>query len=73
MRWFHRGVWKLRALTGFVMYSQSRPLLEHRIRSRLLALGNVEVRAGHAVQGFWDEPGARVCAACALPVMVATP
>jgi 2-polyprenyl-6-methoxyphenol hydroxylase-like FAD-dependent oxidoreductase len=62
MRWFHRGVWKLRTPTGFVMYSQSRPLLEHRIRSRLLALSNVEIRAGHAVQELlWDSPGVRVC------------
>lgn len=46
MRWFHRGVWKLRTPTGLVMYSQSRPLLEHRIRERVLALGNVEIVSG---------------------------
>jgi 2-polyprenyl-6-methoxyphenol hydroxylase-like FAD-dependent oxidoreductase len=52
MRWFHRGVWKLRVPTGFIMYSQSRPLLEYRIRQRLLALGNVEVRPGCVVGGL---------------------
>lgn len=49
MRWFHRGVWKLRAPTGLVMYSQSRPLLEHRIRERVLALGNVRLASETAV------------------------
>jgi 2-polyprenyl-6-methoxyphenol hydroxylase-like FAD-dependent oxidoreductase len=62
MRWFHRGVWKLRTPTGFVMHSQSRPLLEHRIRSRLVELGNVEVRPGHTVQELlWDAAASRVC------------
>jgi len=49
MRWFHRGVWKLRTPTGFIMYSQSRPLLEERIRARVRALGNVRIVTGAKV------------------------
>ncbi len=61
MRWFHRGVWKLRAPSGFVMYSQSRPLLEHRIRTRLEALANVEVRGACAVDALlWSDDRAAV-------------
>jgi len=51
MCWFHRGVWKLRTTTGLVMHSQSRPLLEHRIRERVLALGNVRLVSEATVLG----------------------
>lgn len=51
MCWFHRGVWKLRTATGLVMHSQSRPLLEHRIRERVLALGNVRLVSEATVIG----------------------
>jgi 2-polyprenyl-6-methoxyphenol hydroxylase-like FAD-dependent oxidoreductase len=61
MCWFHRGVWKLRTTTGLVMYSQSRPLLEHRIRERVLALGNVRLVSEAAVHGpLVDEAGQRI-------------
>ncbi len=61
MRWFHRGVWKLRMPSGFVMYSQSRPLLEHRIRARLASLPGVEVRGACTVESLlWSEDGTAV-------------
>jgi hypothetical protein len=48
MRWFQRGVWKLRAPTGFVMYSQSRPC-----RTPICAPCRQCRGPRHAVQEFW--------------------
>ena len=41
MRWYQFGYWKTRTPSGIKTYSQSRPLLEAKIRSRVKALANV--------------------------------
>src|SRR5512139_3562283 len=58
MRWYHHGVWKLRHRSGLKIHSQSRPLLEHCLRRRLLELPNVRLLASHSLQGLLGEPGA---------------
>ena len=50
MRWYHHGVWKLRHESGLRIHSQSRPLLEHCLRRRLLEQPNVRLLEGHALQ-----------------------
>jgi len=40
-RWYQFGQWKTHAQSGIMSYSQSRPLLEAKIRSRVQALANV--------------------------------
>lgn len=43
MRWYHGGVWKMRNHLGLRIHSQSRPLLEHHVRSKLLEHSNVAI------------------------------
>lgn len=55
MRWYHGGVWKMRNHVGLRIYSQSRPLLEHQVRQKLLEHSNVTMErsrvAGLRLQG----------------------
>ena len=56
MRWYHGGVWKMRADSGLRIYSQSRPLLEHQVRQKLQRHGNVHFERA-AVTGINFENG----------------
>jgi len=56
MRWFHGGVWKMREHVGLRIYSQSRPLLEHHVRRKLLQHANVAIERGR-VTGIRSEGG----------------
>lgn len=49
MRWFHHGVWKARVDSGLKIHAQTRPLLEHCIRERVVALDNVRYLDGHSL------------------------
>ncbi|MDQ2807151.1 MAG: FAD-dependent monooxygenase [Chloroflexota bacterium] len=49
LRWYQFGHWKTRYQSSIVTYSQSRPLLEAKIRSRVKALANVRFMDGCAV------------------------
>lgn len=49
MRWFHHGVWKARIDSGLKIYAQSRPMLEHCIRERVLNLPNVSYLDHHTL------------------------
>lgn len=55
--WFHFGAWKARARTGVMAYLQSRGLLEWKVRQRVLALGNLELRDGFEALGYLATPG----------------
>jgi 2-polyprenyl-6-methoxyphenol hydroxylase-like FAD-dependent oxidoreductase len=57
MRWYHHGVWKLRHASGLDIHAQSRPLLEHCLRRRLLETPNVRLLTGHMVRGLLGERG----------------
>ena len=57
MRWYHHGVWKLRHASGLKIHAQSRPLLEHCLRRRLLETPNVRLLSGHMLQGLLGERG----------------
>lgn len=68
MRWYHHGVWKLRHRSGLTIHSQSRPLLEHCLRRRLLELPNVRLLASHSLQGLLGEPrGGRISGVVVKP------
>jgi 2-polyprenyl-6-methoxyphenol hydroxylase-like FAD-dependent oxidoreductase len=56
IRWYHFGHWKMRYDSGFHVMVQSRPLLEHTIRQRLHALGNVSFYYGYAVDELLTTP-----------------
>lgn len=56
IRWFHFGHWKMRYESGFDVLIQSRPLLEHTIRQRLSALGNVSFFYGCSVDTVITSP-----------------
>ncbi|QRN95599.1 FAD-dependent oxidoreductase [Archangium violaceum] len=59
--WFHFGAWKPRFVSGYETILCSRPYLEWKVRGRIVALPNVELRQGYAVQGLLTEgPGGRV-------------
>lgn len=57
MRWYHHGVWKLRHASGLQIHAQSRPLLEHCLRRRLLETPNVRLLPGHRLLGVLAETG----------------
>ena len=44
MRWYHGGVWKMREPAGMRIHSQSRPLLEHHVRQKLLERDSVGIK-----------------------------
>jgi 2-polyprenyl-6-methoxyphenol hydroxylase-like FAD-dependent oxidoreductase len=46
MRWYQGGVWKLRMESGLRICSQSRPLLEHKVRQILQTHENVSFQRG---------------------------
>ncbi|MFY0573204.1 FAD-dependent oxidoreductase [Cystobacter fuscus] len=50
--YYHRGTWKMRSPTGLRVHSQSRRLLEWKLRERMKALPNVRVLEGCDLQGF---------------------
>jgi 2-polyprenyl-6-methoxyphenol hydroxylase-like FAD-dependent oxidoreductase len=52
------GQWPRRDI-GFTNYAQSRPLLEHVLRSRLSAVDNIEIRWGCRVDGVLADPRKR--------------
>lgn len=64
MRWYHHGVWKLRHSSGLMIHAQSRPLLEHCLRRRLLETSNVRLLGGQMLQSLRaDADGQRVTGA----------
>lgn len=59
--WHAAGVWRKRVHSGVSMYSQTRPLFEWRVRTRLMALPNVRILDRHEVAGFLhDAAGTRI-------------
>ena len=50
--WHMSGVWRPRIRSGLDFYTQSRPLLEWKVRDRLQALPNVRLLDGREVSGF---------------------
>ncbi len=54
--WFHFGTWKRRFDCGVPVRFQSRLLLEHEVRQRVLALENVTVKRSRATGVRWGEP-----------------
>ena len=54
--YFHRGAWKLRSPTGLIVHSQSRRLLEWKMRGRVMALPNVHIQEGCDLRGFVPGP-----------------
>lgn len=69
MRWYHHGVWKLRHASGLRIHAQSRPLLEHCLRRRLLETPNVRLLGGHLLEALRAEPGgARVTGVVVKPL-----
>lgn len=54
--WYHAGNWVLRANTGVIAYSQSRGLLDWKVRQRVLALPNVEVLSRCEAIGYVATP-----------------
>lgn len=50
--WHVAGIWRKRIHSGVSMYSQTRPLFEWRVRSRLAALPNVRILDGQEVANF---------------------
>jgi 2-polyprenyl-6-methoxyphenol hydroxylase-like FAD-dependent oxidoreductase len=48
--WFHSGSWKARQLSGIHSILSSRPFLEWKVRCRVRALPNVELREGYNVE-----------------------
>jgi len=51
-RWYNFGAWKARFKSGITFYSQSRPLLEGRVRERVAARSNVRFLDGCDVIKF---------------------
>ncbi|WP_407743100.1 FAD-dependent oxidoreductase, partial [Hyalangium sp.] len=59
--WHVAGVWRKRIASGVSMYSQTRPLFEWRVRTRLAALPNVRMLVGQEISGFLHSAeGARI-------------
>ncbi|NMO20864.1 hypothetical protein HPC49_30110 [Pyxidicoccus fallax] len=59
--WHTAGVWRKRITSGVTLYSQTRPLLELRVRARVAALPNVRILDRQEVAGFLhDEARTRV-------------
>ena len=59
--WHVAGVWRKRIHSGVSLYSQTRPLFEWRVRTRLMALPNVRILDRHEVAGFLhDAAGTRI-------------
>ncbi len=50
--WHVAGIWRKRIHSGVSMYSQTRPLFEWRVRSRLAALPNVRILDGQEAASF---------------------
>lgn len=50
--WHIAGIWRKRITSGVDMYSQTRPLFEWRVRTKLLALPNVRILDGQEASGF---------------------
>lgn len=60
-RWFQHGVWKRRACRPLVVHCQTRPLLEHAIRSEVARLPNARIRENIAVSRVaFSEDNSRV-------------
>jgi 2-polyprenyl-6-methoxyphenol hydroxylase-like FAD-dependent oxidoreductase len=59
MRWYHHGVWKLRHASGLMIHAQSRPLLEHCLRRRLLETPNVRLLGGQVPESLCADAGGR--------------
>jgi 2-polyprenyl-6-methoxyphenol hydroxylase-like FAD-dependent oxidoreductase len=59
LRWFHYGGWKVGAPSGVVCLGLSRPLLEHAVRQRVLALPNLDRQDGVVVRGLLTDPARR--------------
>jgi 2-polyprenyl-6-methoxyphenol hydroxylase-like FAD-dependent oxidoreductase len=51
-RWFHFGGWKPRFRSGLEFLTQTRPLLEWKVRSRVAATPGVEILQATDVQGY---------------------
>jgi 2-polyprenyl-6-methoxyphenol hydroxylase-like FAD-dependent oxidoreductase len=51
-RWLHYGDWKTRFASGMTMLSQSRSLLEAKVRERVAALPGVRLEVGRSVVGL---------------------
>ncbi len=54
--YFHRGAWKMRSPTGLIVHSQSRRLLEWKMRCQVKALPNVHIQEGCDLLGFIPGP-----------------
>ncbi|MFE8600164.1 FAD-dependent oxidoreductase [Archangium violaceum] len=54
--WYHFGQWKARAQTGVIAYSQTRGLLDWKVRQRVLALPNVTVLDRCEAHGYLTTP-----------------
>lgn len=67
-RWFHFGGWKPRFTSGMQFLSQTRPLLEWKIRQRVASTPGVTLRSETAVEGYlFDESRARVTGVRLVP------
>ena len=67
-RWYHFGGWKPRFKSGMEFLSQSRPLLEWKIRSRVATTPGVEIRPETTVEGYlFDDSRSRVTGVRLLP------
>jgi 2-polyprenyl-6-methoxyphenol hydroxylase-like FAD-dependent oxidoreductase len=51
-RWYHFGGYKVRFKSGITGPAQSRPLIEHEVRRRVLARSNVASLDGHEIVGL---------------------
>lgn len=56
LRWFHYGNWKIRGRNGITGYSQSRLLLEHALRTRLLPIPNIRLFDNCSVNNYLTSP-----------------
>ncbi len=52
IRWYLNGRWFPRLVSGLTFFLQTRPLLEAKVRQRLLALPNVTIEYGRRVTAF---------------------
>jgi 2-polyprenyl-6-methoxyphenol hydroxylase-like FAD-dependent oxidoreductase len=57
--WYQYGGWKLRADSGLEAIVVSRPLLERKVRDRVLALPKVTLLQGHDAESPIVDPGTR--------------
>ncbi len=61
LRWWHYGVWKAQVDVGFDLYVLNRIEFEFKLRKKVAAIHNVELRDAHDVVDLQvDESGARV-------------